>query len=97
MFSFLKGTDSARLEKQRELWLRIRAKGRQRFILLRGVLGFGGSMFIWTNAMGMIFDRESIDWFLPVSLMIWLGAGYFFGRSQWNRAESRYGPNSAHS
>ena len=96
MFSFFRSADSEQFERQRELWLKIRAKGKQRYSLFWG-LGMGGFMFIAMNMNKVVFDHEAIDWsFLPFGALIYFSIAYLFGRFMWNRLESKYGPTSAH-
>jgi hypothetical protein len=82
-------------EKQRERLEKIRAKGRTHFILWRGMLGWGFTVFLitsivaWHERHGWHIPTEGIDHqdsvMIPLRLVIWLVAGYFFGASMWKR------------
>ena len=88
MLGLGKNTDSGRLE--REAWLKIRQRGRWRFILTGGVAF--GAMFIVTSTMALFRRDVPLAWFLPLSALIWFGAGYLHGARKWNKYESKYGP-----
>jgi hypothetical protein len=96
MFSFFRNADPFRFEKQRDLWLKMRTKGRRKFILYNGVLGWGGFMFLAMNLIEIGFHHQAIDWFLPFSALIWLVGGYSWGKYMWDHFEGKYGPTSAH-
>jgi|HubBroStandDraft_1064217.scaffolds.fasta_scaffold790455_2 hypothetical protein len=94
MFRSSRVDKSEILERMREWWLKTRARGKQRFILLWGVLGWGAWMFIFTSAINIFGRHEKLGWFLPFSLLIWMAVGYGFGSSMWNHFEDKYGPSS---
>jgi len=70
-------------------WARSREKGKAKFILLSGVLGWGLPMFI---AMTFFFNRRAEGTgsfgYLLVSALLWTagGLGYFM----WHSAEKQY-------
>jgi hypothetical protein len=80
--------DPAKIEKQRQAWQKTRARGKQFYILTRGVLGFG-----LTCALYWIFDKDLLHLSLPkvaLCLLFWGGFGYLFGLWMWNSNEKRY-------
>jgi hypothetical protein len=93
MFKFLK--DVANLEQQRELWSKIRARGKKRYVLLWGV-GWDSCFFVFTNLLDAFIRHRAVDpWFLPISLPIAVTVGIGGGFSMWNINEQRFDPNSA--
>jgi hypothetical protein len=77
-----------------EAWQRIRAKGRTHFIVTRGVLFFGGIMFVSMTAHNLIANKQesAIEHILYalMSLVIWPAAGYSWGVVMWKRFEPKY-------
>jgi hypothetical protein len=91
MRGFFESGDSGRSEREREVLLRIKARGKRRFVWQTGVLVWGGFMFIFTNAVDVILRHKSIEWsFLPISLVIWLAVGYGFGEFMWRSFEKKF-------
>jgi len=63
-------------------------EGRGRFVLVYGVLGFGGAMFLSTTCLRYIHNahefRESAERYrLLISLLVWGIAGAFQGNLMW--------------
>jgi hypothetical protein len=86
---FWKPTQQA-LEKQREYWVKTSAQGKGRFILLRGVLGFGGTTCILFTVVRIFIDHDPSYFkptFILIDLLVWFLAGYFFGVSMWERGQ----------
>ena len=96
MFKFSNRNNGEAFEKQCDAWAKIRARGKQRFILLRGVLGWGSLMFVFMNAMDLFVHHRIDSWWLPISLVFWIAAGYGVGISMWNSFEGKFGPSSTH-
>jgi hypothetical protein len=76
-------------------WEKIRAKGRIRFILLNGVIYFGGWMFIFTRFIFPSIAEYLFGWkmsYLPMyeSLILWLLMGLLWGISTWWLNEKSY-------
>jgi hypothetical protein len=80
--------------KERERWLRAKAKGRQRFIWRSGVLGWGLVTFlIWMPLL--LWSTRQLNWSdalhrSAVSLPIWLLGGYIYGIFAWKRMSGKY-------
>jgi hypothetical protein len=83
-------------EAQQAKWLKARAHGKRNFVLLRGVLGWGGFMFLFMAAFSYIFNRAFFDLrlLLIVEAVVWPIGGYFYGLWLWNLMESKYGPKA---
>jgi hypothetical protein len=96
MFGFSKRNYGEAFEKQCDAWAKTRARGKQRFILLHGVLGWGSFMFVFMNVVDL-FIHHGIDyWWLPISFVFWLAGGYGVGISMWNSFEAKFGQSSGH-
>jgi hypothetical protein len=78
--------------RQIESRKRIRAKGRKHYILYRGILRWGMSVFILTTAW---MWHDEYGWHLPPRRDVWFSilsglmvcsvAGYFWGEYMWRR------------
>jgi hypothetical protein len=82
---------SAVFNKQRRKWEKKRRHGKQSFIFYRGVLKWGGIMFLlimFTNVFGR---HIKMNWQLVVSTLIACPiAGYLWARSIWHVNEIRF-------
>ena len=78
------------LEKRRQWWLEAIAKGETRFVLLRGVLGYGLICFGLSTLDSLLLkhDHSCLE---PVNviwnLMSWVIAGGLFGLLMWHRGQ----------
>lgn len=86
-------------EQQREKWLRIRAHGKQRFILTRGILEWGISTFILVNLVLTLVDRSLHRPFafpslasLMTEVAVFCIFGYLYGLWFWNWHERNFNP-----
>ncbi|TKB03725.1 hypothetical protein E5672_06465 [Alteromonas portus] len=72
-------------------WAKTREKGKQRFVLVNGVLGWGiPTAILWAVLMEFIEPLENI-WVRPIiALIIFPIAGIAFGHLTWNRSEKTY-------
>ncbi len=82
-------------QKQRAKWERTRAEGMWRFVLLYGVLLWGGFMLITFCAYrffvrGLRFLDE-----LSFLVLIFLAAGFLFGLATWLIGEYKYRKSSS--
>lgn len=74
-------------------WESVRAKGRTRFVLQRGVLGWGLPMFV---IMTFVVNRPGPNALLSprnyviFSAFLWAGAGALFGLAIWWQGEKTY-------
>ena len=78
--------------KQIERRDRTRAKGRKNFILYRGILGFGGFVFIINSIFEWCYN---FAWHVPNGGMFWFAiiaglticpvTGYFWAAWMWNK------------
>ncbi|WP_334060504.1 hypothetical protein [Alteromonas sp. S005] len=72
-------------------WAKIREKGKQRFVLVNGVLGWGlPTAILWVFLMEFLEPSENI-WVRPIiALIIFPIAGIAFGHLMWNKSEKAY-------
>ncbi|KTF07072.1 conserved hypothetical protein, membrane [marine sediment metagenome] len=72
-------------------WAKIRKKGKQRFVLVNGVLGWGvTTAILWSVLMELIEPSQNI-WVRPIiALIIFPIAGIAFGHLMWNKSEKAY-------
>jgi len=82
---------SAVFNRQRLKWEKKRKYGRRSFILYRGVLKWGGIMFILTMITNVLARHKQLSWILVASTLIAsLFAGYVWARCVWVLNERRY-------
>src|ERR1035437_6884283 len=82
---------SAVFNRQRKAWDKKRRYGKQSFILYRGVLRWGGIMFVLTMITNVLARHMKVEWPLVVSLLIASPfAGYVWARCIWYVNERRY-------
>tara|TARA_Y100000052_G_C2923145_1_gene69570 strand:+ start:333 stop:590 length:258 start_codon:yes stop_codon:yes gene_type:complete len=74
-----------------EKWAITREKGKQRFVLVNGVLGWGvTTAILWSVLMELIEPSQNI-WVRPiVALIIFPIAGIAFGHLMWNKSEKAF-------
>jgi hypothetical protein len=86
-------------EKQRKRWEQLRARGKRRFVVLHGVLGWGVPVaVVWSIWMQLWDNGFSLDGFLSarffsqmvVAFMVFPAAGILFGHWMWWFNERRY-------
>ena len=78
--------------KSIERWAIVRRKGKAKFILQRGILLFGGFMFL---VMTFFVQPAQHQWRFTVgsvvaSACIWIVAGTFYGWATWTASEREY-------
>ena len=79
-------------DREASTWDAVRARGRRRYILMSGVLGWGLPM-----AFGVVLGEELLLdrpgpflGRLAISLVMFLLGGFWFGRKMWADNERRY-------
>ncbi|MHC6645037.1 hypothetical protein ACYTPF_00465 [Alteromonas sp. HB246098] len=74
-----------------EKWAKTREKGKQRFVLVNGVLGWGvTTAILWSVLIELIEPSQNI-WVRPIiALIIFPIAGIAFGHLTWNKSEKAY-------
>ena len=80
-------------QKQKAKWERTRVKGMWRFVLLYGVLFWGGFMIVITSVYSMIvgaFVYNNLKFNVPVFLV----SGFVFGLAVWLVGEYMYRKSS---
>ncbi len=82
---------------QRAWWVKTRAKGRNRFVWVRGVCGFGlGSALFFAPFNELIqhgpanFSLQRMVWSLPLICVVFAIAGFVWGHWVWVKAEKKY-------
>jgi hypothetical protein len=85
---------SAVHNRQRRAWEKKRRHGKRSFIYYRGVLKWGGIMFVLTtitNVFGRRGHPRKLDWIFEFSLLIACSfAGYIWARCIWHVNEIRF-------
>jgi len=82
---------SAVFSRQRNAWAKKRRHGKQSFIFYRGVLKWGGIMFVLTMFTNVFGRHMKLNWLLVVSALIACPiAGYLWARSIWHVNEIRF-------
>jgi hypothetical protein len=79
------------LEKRRQAWLKISGRGKARFVLIRGVLGWGMTTFVLIG-LYRVFVNHDRSYLNPISLFIGLIA-WSIGGALWGLAMWRTGQN----
>lgn len=66
-------------------------KGKQRFVLVYGVLGWGVSTgLLWSLLMAFIEPSENVWGKLAIAMIIFPIAGIAFGHLTWNKSEKAF-------
>ncbi len=82
---------SAVHERQRQKWEKKRKNGKQSFLFYRGVLRWGGIMFILTTVTNVLARHQTLEWHSTVSVLIASPiAGYVWARCMWSINEYRF-------
>jgi hypothetical protein len=72
-------------------WERTRAKGRNRFIWVTGVLCWGVlTGLVWSVVMAMFQGWDRLGVLIPIALIAFPIGGYWFGSNVWRKTEERY-------
>lgn len=79
-------------ERDRAKWERVRAKGKRRFVLMRGVLGWGLGTAILSSVLLAIEGVPSFHLWpgLPIAVLVFAAGGYFWGSWVWDILERQY-------
>jgi hypothetical protein len=81
---------------KRGSWAVTRQRGCLHFVLVRGVLGWGGAMFVGLGLMPVLAHRQEASWSYYVSqALIWSIGGGFFGLATWSWCEWLFKRQSA--
>jgi hypothetical protein len=80
---------SEKFEKRRQAWEKVRKQGGLRFILFRGVLGWGVSMIIMGACVDTFIDHKHLS-VHPVRSLFLLLAGSILGLLWWADGERRF-------
>ncbi len=82
---------SAVFNRQRRKWEKKRKHGKQSFLIYRGVLKWGGTMFILTTISNVLARHQKLNWHFEVSMLIACPlAGYVWARCVWYLNEMHF-------
>ena len=77
--------------RQRKKWEKLRSHGKRSFILYRGVLRWGGIMFLLTMFTNVFGRHMELNWQIVVSSLVACPfAGYLWARCIWHVNERRF-------
>jgi hypothetical protein len=89
--------ESAALERWRKLWEKRRQHGKLSFVLLWGVLGWGGFTFVAMTCLQVFAFHDKLRPLLLVAnALIWTVTGIGFGLWMWDRSEGQYHETREH-
>ena len=82
-------------QDEKELWGKVRAAGRNRYVLHNGIIKmgvpFGLLYLIGTLILSRVFNHPKPAWFVVVNFIFIVSAvGLIQGNSTWNRYERDY-------
>jgi hypothetical protein len=78
-------------EKQARSWESAHARGLRRYVLMTGILYYGGLMFVFTTCLDTYLWHDRLTAaVLTKRALTWFLAGCFFGLLRWAALESRY-------
>jgi hypothetical protein len=79
-----RGYGTAKMAKKRQAWEKTRQKGKSAYLFRRGMLRWGGSMFLFSTFMDILARRHRLDWpLLATGLVVWPLAGYAWAQAMW--------------
>ena len=82
---------SAVHKRQLKKWEKLRRRGKQSFIFYRGVLRWGGIMFVLSMFTNVFGRHMKVEWRLVASFLIACPlAGYVWARCIWHVNEIRF-------
>jgi hypothetical protein len=75
---------AAMFSRQLKAWEKKRRQGKRSFVLYRGVLRWGGFIFVLTTLTNVMVRHMKLDWVSEISLLIACPfVGYFWARCVW--------------
>ena len=78
-------------DKQFDKWQKMRAKGKEKFILINGLLSWGVPMFVvMTFVVNMPENGEMVFGLIAINALIWALGGLAFGYFTWTLSEKNY-------
>jgi hypothetical protein len=79
--------------RSHEAWSKVRDKGIWRFVFIKGLLGYGGLMFVFTALLSP-YIRHSTEMLSPdrlaMNAAIWAVAGLAWGAITWHVCERAF-------
>jgi len=97
MLEQFKDAKSEIAEKQRQSWLKMRQGGRFHFVFYRGVLMWGGTMFVVfvaATAFLLRHDLQRLPALVALNALIWIIGGFVWGTWVWIGCEKRFGTSA---
>jgi len=70
-------------------WEAVRKRGEIRWVLFRGVLGYGGTLFLFNLLFDIAYHKQLWP-STAFGAVFWIIAGAFFGDWTWNSSERRF-------
>ncbi|MGQ8366194.1 hypothetical protein [Glaciecola sp. 1036] len=79
-----------------EKWEQTRAKGKTRFVIMKGVIGWGvTTAILWSIIMAFVAPTDNL-WLRPLlALVLFPLGGIAFGHFAWQSAEKKYAKSKA--
>lgn len=78
-------------ERQARRWVKIRASGRDRFVWIYGVFGWGVSTGVLVSLVISFLNQwEGVLFYMALGLVLFPIGGYFWGRWVWWISEKQY-------
>ena len=81
----------------RKRWEKTRAKGKKHFVLWRGIVGFGGGMFVVITVSHTLLwptPYHSVIREMVINLIVWPVSGFFWGLWMWSHLNEKFETSS---
>ena len=84
LYTLVRNVNSAvKGDRQAERLRRLRERGRWRYILWHGVVGYGLTVAILFTVVDVWLEGEALADVLPKAIIVFALGGYFFGECMW--------------
>lgn len=77
-------------QEQADQWAKTHAKGRWHFILIQGVLLWGGVTAVLWSAFMSVFSDQGFIGVVVIALPLFMAGGFFWGLFMWRSTHRRY-------
>jgi len=79
-----RGYGTAKMAKKRQAWEQMRLQGKRSYLLRRGMVRWGGFMFLFSNCMDLLAHHNRLDWsHVVVGAIVWPLTGYVWALAMW--------------